>query len=162
MDFHQLAWRALHFSARSGLWSNVIQKENPTLFPISQHICCSNAIPSCARRAQGQQGTTASSLCRLQPALPSCVLGPHQEPAGLSSQPPSVQSARGLAWSSSWKAARQGWELAHGCCFSQSLGLCLATAAGWASSTVREWGWDKLFLRSPLLGSSSFLTSPRA
>lgn len=46
--------------------------------------------------------------------------------------------------------------------FCQSLGLCPASAAGWASSTVREWGWDKLFLRSPLQCSSSFLTSPRA
>lgn len=76
--------------------------------------------------------------------------------------PPWCRAPTGLAWSSSWKSARRGRNLHMGVVFCQSLGLCLASAAGWASSTVREWGWDKLFLRSPLLCSSSFLTSPRA
>lgn len=31
--------------------------------------------------------------------------------------PPQCRAATGLAWSSSWKAARQGQELAHGCVF---------------------------------------------
>lgn len=78
------------------------------------------------------------------------------------SSPAQCRAPTGLAWSSSWKAARQEQQLAHGCVFRQSLGLCLASAAGWASSTLREWGWGKLFLRSPLPCSSSFVTSPRA
>lgn len=118
MDFHQLAWRALHFSALSDLGSgaDVILKENPTLFPVSQHICCSNAIPSCARRAQGHQGTTASSLCRLQPALLCAGSGSGASRAPPAS-PPRCRAPRGLAWSSSCRAAGQGQELARGCVF---------------------------------------------
>lgn len=147
-----------------GSGADVIQKEkNSTLFPVSQHICCSNAVPSRARRAQGQQGTTASSsLCRLQPALP-CVLGPDQEPAGLLLPAP-LGAELPPAWpgAAAGKQQDRGRNLHMGVFFCQSLGLCLASAAGWASSTATEWGWDKLFLRSPLLCSSSFLTSPRA
>lgn len=137
---------------------DVIQKEKktPTLFPVSQHICCSNAIPSCARRAQGQQGTTASSLSAgCSQHLPVCWVWIGSQ-LGSSCQPPSVPGA------AAGKQQDRGRNLHMGVVFCQSLGLCLASAAGWASSTVREWGWDKLFLRSPLQCSSSFLTSPRA
>lgn len=93
------------------------------------------SIPSCARRAQGQQGTTASSLCRLQPALP-CVLGLDQEPAGLLLPAPlSAELPRAWPGTTAGKQQDRGRNLHMGVFFCQSLGLCLANAAGWASST---------------------------
>lgn len=101
------------FQCMIWIWGRCYSKgKKTTLFPVSQLLCCSNAIPSHARRAQGQQGTTASSLCRLQPALPCAGSG-----SGASWAPPAsptrCRAPTGLAWSSSWKAARQ--EFAHGC-----------------------------------------------
>lgn len=92
-----------------------------------------------------------------------CVLGLDQEPAELLLPAPLGAELPG-AWpgAAAGKQQDRGRNLHMGVFFCQSPGLCLANAAGWASSTVREWGWDKLFLRSPLLCSSSFLTSSRA
>lgn len=85
------------------------------------------------------------------------------EPAGLLLPAP-LGAELPPAWpgAAAGKQQYRGRNLHMGVFFCQSLGLCLASAAGWASSTATEWGWDKLFLRSPLLCSSSFLTSPRA
>lgn len=110
-------------------------------------------------------GTTAYSpstgrSCR----VPVCWvrIGSRQ---GSSRQPRSVQSSL-PAWPgrSSCKQQHMDRNLDKGVCFSASPRYCVwqALLAG-PPGTAREWGWDKLFLRSHLLCSSLFsASSPRA
>lgn len=108
--------------------ADVIQKEkNPTLFPVSPHTCCSNAVPSRARRAQGQQGTTASSsLCRLQPALPFPVCWVWiSSVLGSSCQPLSVQSSHRPGLEQQLESSKTGAGTCTWVCFSVSPWGCV-------------------------------------
>lgn len=86
MDFHQLAWRSLHFSAWFGLWGRCYskRKKTPTLFipSFSTYLLQQCHSFTCQKNSRSAGYNCIFSLCRLQPALP-CVLGLDQDPAGL-------------------------------------------------------------------------------
>lgn len=118
-------------------------------------ICCSNAIPSRARRAQGQQGATASSpSAGCSQHFPVCWIWIRSQ-LGSSFQPPSVQSSHGPGLEEQLESSKTGAGTCTWVCFSVSPWGCAwqvllaGPPAPWGSGDGISSSWD-LPCRAPV------------
>lgn len=147
MDFHQLAWRALHFSVRFGLWGRCYSKGKSNFIPCFSTYLLQQCHSFMCQKSSRLAGYNCIFSLEAAASTSVCWVWIRSQLSS-SCQPPSVQSSQGPGLEQQLESSKTGAGTCTWVCFSVSPRGCAwqmllaGPPAPWGNGDGISSSWD--------------------